>query len=72
MAQINSRLGSQNAIKVIPSIGSATIGALRDVDVSNLGNGYVLVYDANLKNWVATNQLTPGQTQNLTVDGGNF
>jgi len=49
MTQVNSRLGSQNTIKVIPSIGAATIGALRDVDTSNLGNGYVLVYDSATK-----------------------
>jgi hypothetical protein len=72
MTQVNSRLGSQNTIKVIPSIGAATIGALRDVDTSNLGNGYVLVYDSATKKWVATDQLTPGETQNLIINGGNF
>lgn len=72
MTQVNSRLGSQNTIKVIPSIGAATIGALRDVDTSNLGDGYVLVYDSATGKWVATDQLTPGETQNLIINGGNF
>lgn len=72
MAEIQSRLGSQNTIKVIPSIGAATLGAMRDVDVTNIGNGYVLVYDLQVKKWVATDNLTPGETQNLIINGGNF
>jgi hypothetical protein len=67
-----SRLGAENRIKVIPSIGAATLGALNDVDLTNLGNGYVLVYDANTNKWTATNTLTAGEEQNLIINGGNF
>ena len=47
MSEIKVRVGSENKIRVIPSIGAATLGALNDVDTSNLGNGYILVYDTN-------------------------
>lgn len=73
-SNIKSRLGAENVISVVPSFG-VTVGELRtlnDVDVSNLGDGYVLVYDANVNKWVSTNILTPGETQNLTINGGNF
>ena len=35
--KIKVRLGDENRIKVIPSIGAETLGALNDVDTSNLG-----------------------------------
>jgi hypothetical protein len=70
--QIKVRLGDENKIKVIPAIGAETLGALHDVDTSNLGNGYVLVYDNNTNKWTATNILTPGEEQNLIINGGNF
>jgi hypothetical protein len=70
--QIKVRLGDENKIKVIPSIGAETLGALHDVDTSNLGNGYILVYDNNTNKWTATNILTPGEEQNLIINGGNF
>jgi hypothetical protein len=70
--QIKVRLGDENKIRVIPSIGAATLGALNDVDTSNLGNGYILVYDNNTNKWTATNILTPGEEQNLIINGGNF
>jgi len=69
---MNSRLGAENRIKVIPSIGAATLGALNDVDTSSLGDGFVLVYDIDKKKWIATNILTPGEEQNLIINGGNF
>jgi hypothetical protein len=69
---MNSRLGAENRIKVIPSIGAATLGALNDVDTSSLGDGFVLVYDIDTKKWIATNILTPGEEQNLIINGGNF
>ena len=72
MSEIKVRVGSENKIRVIPSIGAATLGALNDVDTSNLGNGYILVYDNNTNKWTATNILTPGEEQNLIIDGGNF
>jgi hypothetical protein len=69
---IKVRLGSENKIKVIPSIGAATLKALNDVDLSNLENGFILVYDSNTNKWTATNILTPGEEQNLIINGGQF
>ena len=72
MSEIKVRVGSENKIRVIPSIGAATLGALNDVDTSNLGNGYALIYDSNTGKWTATNILAPGEEQNLIINGGNF
>ena len=75
MADIKVRVGQQNAIKVLSSIGGAggSLGALSDIDVSGgLSNGMVLVYNSATSNWDATLSLTPGTTQNLDINGGNF
>lgn len=72
MSDIKVRVGTENKIRVIPTIGSATLGGLTDIDISNLGNGYILVYDGNTQKWTATNLLTPGEEQNLIINGGNF
>ena len=40
--------------------------------MSNVANGSVLVYDANVSRWVAVNEITPGNTKNLDVNGGSF
>ena len=75
MADIKVRVGKQNAIKVLSSIGGAggSLGALSDIDVSGgLSNGMVLVYNASTSKWDATLSLTPGTTQNLDINGGNF
>lgn len=75
MADIKVRVGQQNAIKVLSSIGGAggSLGALSDIDVSGgLSNGMVLVYNASTSKWDATLSLTPGATQNLDINGGNF
>tara|TARA_B100000902_G_scaffold312063_1_gene302099 strand:- start:1200 stop:1427 length:228 start_codon:yes stop_codon:yes gene_type:complete len=75
MADIKVRVGQQNAIKVLSSIGGAggSLGALSDIDVSGgLSNGMVLVYNASTSKWDATLSLTPGTTQNLDINGGNF
>ena len=75
MADIKVRVGQQNAIKVLSSIGGAggSFGALSDIDVSGgLSNGMVLVYNASTSKWDATLSLTPGATQNLDINGGNF
>jgi hypothetical protein len=77
MSEIRVRLGDENRIKVIPSIGiggagAETLGSLNDVDTSELGNGYSLIYNSNTGKWTATNILTPGQEQNLIINGGNF
>lgn len=72
MSDIKVRVGSENKIRVIPSMGAATLGALADVDASNLSNGHILIYDTNTNKWTATNILTTGEEQNLIINGGNF
>ena len=75
MADIKVRVGSKEAIKVVSSLSGSggTLGALSDVDVSGgLNNGMVLVYNSTTSKWEATLDLTPSNTQNLTIIGGNF
>ena len=75
MADIKVRVGSNEAIKVVSSLGGAggTLGGLSDVDISaGLENGMVLVYNSSTSKWVATLELTPGATQNLDINGGNW
>lgn len=74
MANIKVRVGSQNAVKVLSSFagGGGTLGGLTDVDVSAVANGAVLVYNSSTSQWEATLELTPGATQNLDINGGNF
>tara|TARA_B100001250_G_scaffold116229_1_gene98542 strand:- start:123 stop:350 length:228 start_codon:yes stop_codon:yes gene_type:complete len=75
MADIKVRVGSQDAIKVLSSFsgGGGTLGGSSDVDISGgLTNGMVLVYNASSSKWEATLELTPGSTQNLDINGGNW
>ena len=76
MADIKVRVGSQNAIKVLSSFGGGgggTLNGLSDVDITGgLSNGMVLVYNSSLSKWEATLNLTPGNTQNLDINGGSF
>ncbi len=74
MADIKVRVGSQNAIKVLSSFsgGGGTLGGLTDVDISGVQNGSVLVYNSSTSKFEATLELTPGTTQNLDINGGNF
>lgn len=75
MADIRVRVGSQNAIKVISSLSgsSGTLNGLDDVSIDGgLLNGMVLVYNSAISKWEATLDLTPGNTQNLDINGGNF
>ena len=75
MADIKLRVGSQNAIKVFSSFsgGGGTLGGLSDIDISGgVSNGMVLVYNASSSKWEATLDLTPGNTQNLNINGGSF
>ena len=75
MADIKVRVGSQNAIKVPATFGGAggTLGALSDVDISGgLSDGMVLVYNASTQKFESTLDLTPGNTQNLYINGGSF
>ena len=69
------KLGTQNAIKVLSSSsgGAGTIAGLSDVDTSGgVANGMVLVYNSGTSKWEATLELTPGETQNLNINGGSF
>ena len=75
MAEIKVRVGQQNAIKVVSSLagaGGLALSELIDVNATNLLDGMVLVYNGSTKKWDATLTLTPGATQNLDINGGNF
>ena len=75
MAEIKVRVGQKNAFKVTSSLAGAsagTIGELSDVNASNPQNGMVLVYNSTSGQWTATDELTPGATQNLDINGGSF
>ena len=75
MADIKVRVGQQNATKVISSLagaGTLSLSELSDVNASSLSNGMVLVYNGVTKKFDATLELTPGATQNLDINGGNF
>ena len=72
---IKVRDGSQNAIKILSSFNpsTGTLNGLTDVDITGgLSNGMVLVYNSTLSKWEATLSLTPGNTQNLDINGGSF
>ena len=72
MADIKVRVGSQNAIKVMSSLGG-TLSGLSDVDTSGgLLNGMLIVYNSETSMWESTSILTPGNTQNMDINGGNF
>tara|TARA_Y100001951_G_C11275389_1_gene261579 strand:- start:415 stop:636 length:222 start_codon:yes stop_codon:yes gene_type:complete len=71
---IKVRVGQTQGVKVptTSSTSGGTMASLQDTDVSNVLNGSVLVFDANTSRWVAVNDLTPGNTKNLDVNGGSF
>ena len=71
---IKVRVGQQPAIKVISSIAgrSLSLSQLDDVNAPSLSGGMVLVYNGSTAKWDATLTLTPGATQNLDINGGNF
>lgn len=75
MADIRVRVGQQNAVKVVSSLAGTKDLALSDLTDVNVGtalNGMVLVYNGITGKWDATLELTPGTTQNLDINGGNF
>jgi len=75
MADIKVRVGQHNATKVISSLAGAqtlSLSELSDVNASSLSNGMVLVYNGSTKKFDTTLELTPGATQNLDINGGNF
>ena len=71
---IKVRVGQTQGVKVptTSSTSGGTVASLQDTDVSNVASGSVLVFDANLSKWVATNELTPTNVKNLDVNGGSF
>mgnify|MGYP001278751902 FL=1 len=71
---IKVRVGQTQGVKVptTSSTSGGTMASLQDTDVSNVASGSVLVFDANLSKWVATNELTPTNVKNLDVNGGSF
>ena len=75
MANIKVRVGQQNATKVISSLAGAqtlSLTELSDVNAGTLTDGMVLVFNGTTKKFDATLELTPGATQNLDINGGNF
>lgn len=75
MSDIRVRVGQQNAIKVVSSLAGTKNLALADLTDVNIGtplNGMVLVYNGSTGKWDATLELTPGTSQNLDINGGNF
>ena len=76
MADIKVRVGQQGATKVISSLAGAqtlSLAELNDVNMpETLQNGMVLVFNGTTNKFDATLELTPGATQNLDINGGNF
>jgi len=75
MAEIKVRVGQQPAVKVISLLAGSqvfSLSELSDVNATNLLDGMVLVYNSTTRKWDATLTLTPGATQNLDINGGNF
>jgi len=75
MADIRVRVGQQNAVKVVSSLGGTkadSLAGLNDVNIGSLSNGMVLVYNSSTNKWDATLELTPGTAQNLDINGGSF
>ena len=74
--RVKVAVGQQNAIKVVSSIAGdivkGTLSTLSDVNAPTLSNGMVLVYNETTQKWDATLELTPGNTQNLDINGGSF
>ena len=75
MANIKVRVGQQNATKVISSLAGAqtlALTELADVNAGTLQDGMVLVFNGGTKKFDTTLELTPGASQNLDINGGNF
>lgn len=53
---------TQGAISTIVDIGSPALSSLPDLDVSNLENGSLLIYNDTRDKWVASREL---QEQNI-------
>lgn len=66
------KIGQTNATKALTSSRPGSLRDLTDVDLSNATDGSVLIYDSSVQKFVATNTLTDGESDNFTVDGGEF
>lgn len=65
------RVGGVNGIKVVSTSRAQAGGTLRsltDTSVSNLGDGYLLVYNESTGLWTSQSTLGTG----TDVDGGSF
>ena len=87
MADIKVRVGSQNAIKVMSSLGG-TLSGLADVNIVSPTGGELLVYNAATHKWDSTKYLTSDPatapdndgnlpdtilgTNQIEINGGNF
>ena len=75
MANIRVKVGQQPASQVASALAGnvrGSLSGLSDLEISNPQNGMVLVYNSTLSKWEATLELTPGSTQNLDINGGNW
>ena len=76
MSDIKVRVGQRNTTKVVTSLaGSSALSLTQLSDVNIVGtlqDGMVLVFNGATKKFDATLELTPGATQNLDINGGNF
>ena len=75
MADIKVKVGQQNSLKVVSAFSgdaSVSIAGLSDVNAGTLQSGMVLVFNGVTKKFDCTLELTPGATQNLDINGGNF
>ena len=76
MADIKVRVGQQNSVKVTSALIGKRIALSDLIDVNAdpllISDGMVLVYNGSTSQWDATLELTPGNTQNLNINGGSF
>ena len=67
MATIKAKINNQQDLRVRSAIVANEVSKLRDVDLTNLQDGAVLVYSANSLKWEATTIL-----EKQTVEGGQY
>lgn len=69
---MNVRLGSENRVKVIPSFGASTLKSLNDVDISNIGDDYILKYSLDDNKIVFSTELDTLTIGDITVTGNSI
>lgn len=74
MSSIKVRVGQQNTVKVASALIGSRISLEDLINVNAVipSDGMILIYNAATKKWDATLSLTPGNTQNLDINGGTF